>query len=66
MSKTRDDRKRNMRREFALTRTDGTPVGSYWLTEADGCRFGYLEGGWQFAGDMSADHEPGSHVLTAQ
>lgn len=67
MSRARDDARRNHRRAFALYRNDDdrTPVGSFWLAEADGCEFGYTEFGSCFAGTHSETHEPGSHVLDA-
>jgi hypothetical protein len=62
MSRARDDRRRNNRRDFALYRADGSRVGEVWTWEADGCGEGCIEGK-PFAYDHSEWHVPGSHVL---
>lgn len=63
MTRARDDARRNSRAAFATYHDDGTPVGAYWLTEADGCTEGYLHDGTPFEGTVSEAHIRGSHVL---
>lgn len=63
MTKLRDDKRANVRREFALHRSDGTPVGSTTVTYLDGCSDSFTESGDLFhcaVGGQS--HEPGSHT----
>jgi hypothetical protein len=62
VSRTRDDRRRNMRGHFAMNRADdGGPVGSFTLGYGDGCYESFHEDGTAYAMDRAESHEPGSH-----
>lgn len=69
MTRVRDDRRRNTRRDFALyhPNSDGDDdygprrVGAFWLGYADGCHEGFTEDGACFEADFAETHVRGEH-----